>query len=74
MEQEKQLTEAESLKLISRTIYEAKGYFHETGIAVIVYGFSILICSVLTYLLETGIITFPFNPFYLFIPVFFIQT
>lgn len=74
METEKQLTEEESLKLISRTIYEAKGYFYETGIAAIIYGFSIIICSVLTYLLEKGIITFPFHPFYLFIPVFFAQS
>lgn len=74
MEQEKQFTEQESLQLISRTIYEAKGYFYESGIVAIVYGFSVLICSILTYLMEKGIITFPFHPFYLFIPVFFVQS
>ncbi len=74
MSTEKQLTEKESLKLISRTIYQAKGYFYETGISGIIYGFSILICSVLTYLTEKAVISFPFHPFYLFIPVFFVQS
>ncbi|HRH51082.1 MAG TPA: hypothetical protein PLP23_20195 [Panacibacter sp.] len=74
MEQQKELTEEESLKLISRTIYEAKGYFHESGVAVIIYGFSIFICSILSYLTDKAIITFPFQPFYLFIPVFFVQS
>jgi hypothetical protein len=70
---EKELSGEESFKLINRMIYEAKGYFYESGASALIYGFSILICSLLTYMRNTGIIHFPFAPFYLFIPVFFIQ-
>ncbi len=71
--EEKQLSEKESLQLISRMIYEAKGYFYESGISSLVYGFSILVCSVLAFLMEKKFIRFPFVPFYLLVPVFFIQ-
>lgn len=71
--EEKQLSGEESLKLINRMIYEAKGYFYESGLGGLIYGFSILTCTVLTYLNEKGIFIFPFNPFYLMTPVFFIQ-
>ncbi|CAN5126950.1 hypothetical protein BH11BAC6_BH11BAC6_17500 [soil metagenome] len=47
MENEKQLSEKESLQLINRMINEAKGYFHESGFAALVYGFTILLCSIL---------------------------
>lgn len=70
---EERLTEEESLKLISKTIYEAKGYYYESGLLPLVYGFSVLICSLLQYMIETKSITFPFSPFYLLIPVFFLQ-
>src|SRR5438094_4640371 len=73
MEEEKQLSERESLQLISRMIHEAKGYFYESGIAALVYGFTILVCSILTYLMEKDFISFPFHPFYILVPVFFIQ-
>ncbi|CAN5518155.1 hypothetical protein BH10BAC2_BH10BAC2_24380 [soil metagenome] len=69
-----QFTEKESLQLISRMIHEAKGYFHESGMAALVYGFSILACSVLAFLSEKNIIVFPFHPFWLFVPLFFIQS
>ena len=71
--EEKDLSNEESLRLINRMIYEAKGYFYESGIGALVYGFSILLCSVLTYLDDKGMIHFPFAPFYLLVPVFFIQ-
>jgi hypothetical protein len=71
--QEKQLSERESLELINRMIHEAKGYFYESGIAALVYGFTILVCSILTYLMEKKFITFPFHPFYILVPVFFVQ-
>lgn len=74
MTNEKHLSEKESLRLINRMIHEAKGYFHETGIAAIVYGFSILICSILAWCRDKNMMSFPFHPFYLLIPVFFIQS
>ena len=72
--EEKELSGEESLKLINRMIYEAKGYFYESGISALIYGFSILICSLLTYMKDQQIISLPFTPFYLFIPVFFVQS
>ncbi len=71
--EEKELSGEESLKLINRMIYEAKGYFYESGLGGLVYGFSILICTLLTWFRETGVLAFPFNPFLLMTPVFFIQ-
>jgi len=73
MPEEKQLTEQESLQLISRMIYEAKNYYYESGIGGLVYGFAVLVCSVLAYLRDTQALGFPFQPFYLLIPVFFVQ-
>ena len=73
-ESEKRLTGEESLRLINRMIYEAKGYFYESGIGALVYGFSTLLCSLLTWAVDVKIITFPFAPFYLLVPVFFVQT
>ena len=71
--QEKQLSNEESLKLINRMIYEAKGYFYESGIGGLVYGFSISICSLLTYFRDKEMLAFPFDPFYLMTPIFFLQ-
>jgi len=71
--EEKQFTGEESLKLINRMIYEAKGYFYESGIGGLIYGYSIVICTLLTYFREKDLLAFPFNPFYLMTPVFFIQ-
>jgi hypothetical protein len=72
-ESEKELSSEESLKLINRMIYEAKGYFHESGIGVLIWGFGVLLCSLLTYAVDVKIISFPFSPFYLLVPVFFVQ-
>ena len=74
MATEKQLTEKESLQLISRMIHEAKGYFYESGMAALVYGFSILLCSILAWLRDKQMIAFPFHPFWLIVPVFFVQS
>ena len=71
---EKELSREESLKLINRMIYQAKGYFYESGISALVWGFSILLCSLLTYAINKGAMTFPLSPFYLLVPVFFIQS
>ena len=71
--EEKNLSGEESLKLINRMIYEAKGYFHESGLSGIIYGVSIFICCVLAWLFEKGTIDFPFHPLLLMTPVFFIQ-
>jgi hypothetical protein len=72
MQEEKIMTEQESLNLISRMIYEAKGYYYESGLSWLVYGFSVLICSVLSYMRDEKIIEFPFHPFYILVPVFFV--
>lgn len=71
--EEKQLSNEESLKLINRMIYEAKGYFYESGIGGLIYGFSISICSLLTYFRDKEMLAFPFDPFYLMVPIFFLQ-
>jgi hypothetical protein len=71
--EEKELSGEESLRLINRMIYEAKGYFYESGTGALVYGFTVFICSVFTFLTDKNIINFPFAPFYLMVPVFFIQ-
>lgn len=70
---EKQLTEQESLQLIGRMIHEAKNYYYESGLSGLLYGFSVLACSGLAYLRDTGVISFPFHPFFLLVPVFFAQ-
>jgi len=74
MQQEEQLSGEESLNLINRMIQEAKGYSYETGLAAIIYGFTAIVCSGLSFLREKEIIQFPFHPFYLMVPVFFIQS
>jgi len=73
MMEEKDLSGEESLQLINRMIYEAKGYFYESGVAALIYGFSALVCSVLSYLREKELISIPFAPFYIMVPVFFVQ-
>ena len=72
--EEKEMTGQESFQLINRMIYEAKGYYYENGLSALVYGFSVLTCCGLSFLMAKGIIRFPFHPFYMLIPVFFIQS
>jgi len=71
--EEKSITEQESLQLINKMIYEAKGYYYENGLSALIYGFSVLICSVLSFIIANGNVQFLFNPFYVLIPIFFIQ-
>lgn len=71
--EEKDLSGEESLQLINRMIYEAKGYFYESGTLALIFGFSLFMCSTLSFLSEKHIIHFPLSPFYLMIPVFFLQ-
>lgn len=49
MEEEKQLTEQESLDLIARTINQAKSSYHDTGIGPILWGSIITLCSLVTF-------------------------
>ena len=49
MEQEKKLTEAESLELIQKMINKAKGSYHDTGIGPILWGCVITFCSLVTF-------------------------
>ena len=71
--EEKEITGQESFQLINRMIYEAKGYYYENGLSALVYGFSILVCSLMAFMNEKQIFRFPFHPFYFLIPIFFIQ-
>ena len=45
MEQEKKLTEQESLNLIAMMINKAKDSYHDTGIGAIMWGALIAVCS-----------------------------
>jgi hypothetical protein len=60
------LSEAESLQLITKMISSAKNYYYESGSGALLWGFTNLICFTLAYLMATvrGF-DFPFNPFYL---------
>ena len=49
MEEEKQLTEQESLELIARTIHQAKNSYHDTGIGPMLWGSIIALCSLVTF-------------------------
>jgi hypothetical protein len=69
-----ELSTEKSLKLINQMIYEAKGYYHESGLSALVYGLSVFTCSLLAYAMEKGYLQLPFTPFWLLVPVFFIQT
>src|SRR3954449_6054702 len=68
-----ELSTEKSLKLINQMIYEARGYFHESGLSALVYGLSVFLCSLLAYAMAKGYLQLPFTPFWLLVPVFFIQ-
>lgn len=74
MNDEKELSGEESLKLINEMIYEAKGYYYESGISGLIYGFAVLLSALLAYARDEKIITLPFSPFYILVPVFFVQS
>ena len=48
-EQEKVLTEKESLELISQMINKAKNSYHDSGIGPILWGSVIALCSLVTF-------------------------
>ena len=68
-----ELTTEKSLRLINKMIYEARGYFHESGLAALVYGVTILVCSLLAYAKDKQFIQLPVTPFWLVVPVFVAQ-
>ena len=72
--EEKQLTEKESLLLISKMISTAKKSYYESGTGAMLWGFTNCICFSVAYLQEKikGFY-FPFNPFLLMIFAFIIQ-
>jgi amino acid permease len=70
---EKQINEQESLQLINRMIYEAIGYYYENILSALAYGFVVLFSSLLSFFMAQNGLPFPFQQFYIFIPVFFIQ-
>lgn len=49
MEEEKRLSEQESLELITKMINKAKGSYHDTGIGPILWGSVIACCSLVTF-------------------------
>lgn len=51
MEQEKRMTEAESLELISSMINRAKNRFSENGFQYLLWGWAVLICCVIQYVM-----------------------
>lgn len=65
---EKKLSEAESLALVTAMINRAKNNYYESGLGSLLWGFSNFICFILYYLEETvkGF-SLPFNPFYIMI-------
>jgi hypothetical protein len=50
MEEEKQLTEQESLALITNMIQRAKSSYHESGLSILLWGSVVFIASIVTYL------------------------
>lgn len=68
MEEEKSMSERESLDLIAKMIGKAKNHYTESGSSALLWGFTNVVCFVLAYMQETiGGFNFPFNPFYLMI-------
>ena len=68
MEEEKSMSEKESLDLISGMIGKARNHYTESGSSALLWGISNVIVFVLAYLQQTikGF-EFPFSPFYLMI-------
>lgn len=72
--EEQQLSEKESLELISRMINTAKNTYYESGLGPLLWGFTNMICFVVTYMNEkVKGFSFPFNPFLLMIFTFIIH-
>ena len=67
MSNEKKQTEQESLQLITSMIQKAKASYHDKGISAILWGVTIAIASLLSYLQIELNFDFPFDPFLLII-------
>jgi hypothetical protein len=61
MEQEKKLTEKESLDLITTMINRAKDSYHDSGIGPVMWGAVIIICSLITWAQFTYDFRLPFD-------------
>jgi hypothetical protein len=72
--EEKELSEKESLALISSMISKAKNHYYESGLGALLWGFTTVICFTLAYM-ESTIAWFkmPFDPFYLMGITFIVQ-
>jgi hypothetical protein len=46
--EEKRMTEQESLQLINEMIYKAKNHFHESGASALLWGSTIIFCSIVS--------------------------
>jgi hypothetical protein len=74
MNDEKQLTQQESLQLITQMINQAKDYYYESGLNCLMWGFTNLICFTLAYFDATmKDFNLPFSPFFLIIITFVVQ-
>ncbi len=72
--EEKLLSEKESLALISNMISKAKNHYYESGMGILLWGFTNLICFTLAYLDATiKWFKMPFDPFYLMGITFIVQ-
>lgn len=67
MNKDKTLTEQESLEIITSMIQKAKASNHEKGVAAILWGVTIAIASLLSYLQIEFAFELPFDPFLLII-------
>jgi hypothetical protein len=74
MNDEKELTEQESLRLITQMINQAKDFYYESGLNALMWGFTNLICFTLAYF-DAVMKNFnlPFSPFFLMAITFVVQ-
>ncbi|MEO8854076.1 MAG: hypothetical protein ABI359_09870 [Ginsengibacter sp.] len=72
--EEKELSEKESLALISSMISKAKNHYYESGFGPLLWGFTNVICFTLAYMDATlSWFKMPFDPFYLMALTFMLQ-
>ena len=72
--EEKEISEKESLALISNMISKAKNHYYESGFGALLWGFTNVICFTLAYLDSTLTwFKMPFDPFYLMGIAFIVQ-
>lgn len=72
--EEKELSEKESLALITNMIGKAKNHYTESGASALLWGITNVICFILAYLKETiSSFNLPFSPFYLMLVTAILQ-